>query len=438
MTRHKPPSSTQGAASLGLAALALLALVAGCAGPTAVVDYFVDPVSGSDANPGTAGEPYQTLTHALTLAEAGHTIHLASGTYDTGTGEVWPTFVGLPPEAAPNVPSGVTITGDGNLVRLAGPIGFDTNAALVFAGDAALLGVVIAGFEVGAIVGPDGSVEFAGVTVSGSGEIGVIAGGDAELTIRGGAIVDNQAIGVMAVDQAVVTLIDAQVARNHPGVDASDEASLTITGGEYLDNGSGIPGGSNSAVSVYGSARLEIEDALVHGNAYAGVHMQGSPAVTIGPGTQLNENFIGLVADLFQGGSASLAFDGATVQANQAEGILWSIPLGDTLTMRDTAVIGNGGSALVILGDAQTIDFGTAANPGGNDFSDNAEPLIADARPDRAVPDGTVITLSQPDIFVGCPVPVGPLVGPEQILCDGVMVLEIAGVNNRVQVTQPE
>jgi hypothetical protein len=415
------------------ALLALLALLAGCAGPAAVVDFYVNPATGDDANEGTVAEPYRTLTHALSVAAAGHTIHLAAGTYDAASGEVWPTHVGLPPTAPPNVPDGVTITGDGNLVRLVGPVGFDSQTALVFAAGAEVSGINILGFEVAVLAGQGSTVVLDGVDVSGSGEIGVIARGDAQVTVRNGAIYQNSAVGLAAIEEAVVLLEDSEVHQNLPGVEVSGTASLTITGSDLHDNGAGIPGGLNSAVSVLDEAQVIMRDTVLRDNAYAGIHLQGAFDVTIGPGTVIHGNYLGVVADAFLGGAASLAFEGATVRDNAFEGVYWAIPMGASFTMRDTAVVDNGDNGLFFHGDAVVIDLGTPSDPGGNDYSGNAEPLILDARPARVAADGTVVTLNLEDAVPGCPVVPGTTVGPADLDCNGTTVVTIVNLNNRVQ-----
>ena len=44
-------------------------------------EFFVDPVNGNDANPGSASLPFKTLAKATALASDGFTINLAPGTY---------------------------------------------------------------------------------------------------------------------------------------------------------------------------------------------------------------------------------------------------------------------------------------------------------------------------------------------------------------------
>lgn len=52
-------------------------------GGTALTGYFVDPVNGSDANPGTEASPWRTIEKAFTGVPAGggHTVWLRGGTY---------------------------------------------------------------------------------------------------------------------------------------------------------------------------------------------------------------------------------------------------------------------------------------------------------------------------------------------------------------------
>src|SRR5690606_12081361 len=179
------PKSRSQSRTIGRNRVALLCgcvltfLLVACSGPDPTVNVYVDPAIGNDANPGSADQPYRTLTHALSHAAANHMIHLAGGNYGSASGETWPTHAGYPPTAEPNVPDGVTITADANNVRLVGPLGFDSETALVFEGTAQVIGVVISGFEVGAIVGGSAKVVFDDVLVSGNGEFGVFVGGEA-------------------------------------------------------------------------------------------------------------------------------------------------------------------------------------------------------------------------------------------------------------------
>ncbi|GAP98625.1 S-layer homology domain-containing protein [Leptolyngbya sp. NIES-2104] len=63
---------------------------------------FVNPSSGNDSANGSQASPLKTITRALQQARSGTTIQLASGTYDTTSGEVFPL----------TVPAGVVIIGN--------------------------------------------------------------------------------------------------------------------------------------------------------------------------------------------------------------------------------------------------------------------------------------------------------------------------------------
>src|SRR5690606_41535274 len=95
---------------LALAALvaAAVSLATGCAGPAPeepgpMTEFYVDPAAGDDTNVGSAEKPFRTLTHALTVAESGHTVHLRACTYDEANGQVWPTQIVTPHVMAPHV-----------------------------------------------------------------------------------------------------------------------------------------------------------------------------------------------------------------------------------------------------------------------------------------------------------------------------------------------
>src|SRR5262245_27131717 len=61
--------------------------------PTAPTKIWVSNIHGNDANPGTSGSPFQTITHALSVASTGPgftTIMVMPGVYDENNGETMP------------------------------------------------------------------------------------------------------------------------------------------------------------------------------------------------------------------------------------------------------------------------------------------------------------------------------------------------------------
>jgi hypothetical protein len=418
------------------AILAAGAFLAACAPPPITVDFYVHPVTGNDANPGTAAAPYKTLTYALTRVGTGQTIHLAAGTYDAASGEMWPQQAGFPPTATPNVPDGVRITADGNLVRLAGPGAASDAAALVFEGAAEVIGVRVTAFQRGVLAGTGAVALLDGVEISGNGEEGLLVYSDAKVVLRDSAVHENGAAGVGAYEDATVTLDNVQVYQNQPGVAAADAASVTIENSEIHANGTVGPGPEHAGIYARGDAVVTTTNTAVHDNAHAGVFIQGDASVTVGTGTDLYANFIGVMVDLFQAGTIDLAFDGATVRDSDSEGILWTAPMGERFHMRDTQVTDNFSHAVLFLGDAAVIDMGTSFEAGGNTFAGNVYPQIYDGRPGRAAADGTIITVSRAGLIpAGCFTTAGPYVGPATITCGANDIVDILHANNRLELT---
>ena len=68
-----------------------------------MVQYYINPVSGNDANTGIQDSaPFKTITHALRQVRTGDSIQLASGTYSAAGGEQFPL----------RIIDGVTVIGD--------------------------------------------------------------------------------------------------------------------------------------------------------------------------------------------------------------------------------------------------------------------------------------------------------------------------------------
>ncbi len=105
---------------------------------------YVNPAAGNDSNgTGDAQEPFQTITHALQVAQPNTAIVLAPGTYSTETGETFPL----------RLKAGVTIQGDRgtkgeNIVILGGGQFLSRffggqNIAIAGANQAGLMGVTV-------------------------------------------------------------------------------------------------------------------------------------------------------------------------------------------------------------------------------------------------------------------------------------------------------
>ena len=107
--------------------------------------WYVDPVDGSDAGTGHAGDPWQTLTHALSQAVAGEKVELDGGLYDRNRG--------VDPETYPIVlKDGVDVYYPGTDHAAVFDAGGTTSAFRVnsvFAGGVSLSGVTITACTIG-------------------------------------------------------------------------------------------------------------------------------------------------------------------------------------------------------------------------------------------------------------------------------------------------
>jgi len=125
--------------------------------------WFVDAANGNDANTGAVANPVKTLTKGLTLPQAGDTVFVAPGVYDTANGETFPI----------TVPSGVIVIGD------------ETNRG----GGGTPTRIGTAGANLAQVVVLKDNSTFAGFTVTGAlGATPVVKLGGANVTVRGNTI----------------------------------------------------------------------------------------------------------------------------------------------------------------------------------------------------------------------------------------------------------
>ena len=126
--------------------------------------FYVNPISGSDANPGTKLKPFRTLAKGLGLAISGDTMRLAAGAYSAATGE---KFTNATQKVA--VPAGVTILGtfaDDFTSQLHGVPG---ETGLELLGGATVRDLNLTGFS-RAIHASQGVQKFTGLYFSGNNE----------------------------------------------------------------------------------------------------------------------------------------------------------------------------------------------------------------------------------------------------------------------------
>lgn len=389
------------------------------------IAWYVDADDGDDGNAGTEEAPFQTIEHALSVAEAGHVVYLLPAMFGPATEA---TF-GDGPSAVLQVPAGVTIAAltPGTVTLVNGSSG-----GLELAGSATLRELAFTNF-VPALRGSTGTwtleglsfdatanscgtggdrafIEIDGdvvatlsagdsaVALGDSGECFARVEGTASLSLQGvdlsGALAsDDEALltvlddGVLALDgvsidgaiepiaaggQAVVTATGATMIDAGGGdyaVRLTGGASFTLSGGSTVTNasftcivGDGSGAAATPAITVLDSTLSDCATGI-------GYYIESVPVVELDGATITGTTFDGV--KMVHGGSLTVT-DSVFTQ-NDGNGI-GTDGINDTIdvTVRGTQFTDNGGAGIIVrsAGDS-TWDLGRGNDPGGNTFTGN-------------------------------------------------------------------
>lgn len=269
------------------------------------VDYHV-ALTGSNTNDGSSGNPWKSVTHALSVAVSGDTIHVANGTYSAiATAESFPLVM----------KEGVNLSGaDKNTTILDGG-----NAATVVSADGLNAGS-LSGFTITngrASIGGGIKVTNCGITISNNiiknneaGSGGGIYASEGASIISGNQIIGNRAEmfggGLYVIDFA------GEIARN---IIRGNEATKGSGGGIYVVNFSGklnnnlvVKNVADAVGGIYASdfdAGSEVVNNTIADNV-------GTLAESVG-GMQVSDVSSGLIANnIFWNNGADDLFGGLT------------------------------------------------------------------------------------------------------------------------------
>ena len=273
---------------------------------------YVNADTGDDDNPGTTGQPWATVTHAVGTAAEDVTIHVAPGTYSVATGEVFPIMM----------KAGQVLLGD---VANKGMGTVETRIQ----GDGVY---ALEQMEGAAIVGAEGA-RIAGFVIVG--EINPL--------FYGGIAVDSVA---MEIDNNTFTLSYAGViSGNGAGPDVHDNTFSNISYGLFMDLSAGAIVHNNDISSSSTGIRIHnATDCTIEFNTIrAGVI--GVSASGAGVAAVIRNNSFNPPGDYTYG--AIDVFNGSPLIRNN------TFTHGPALWVRFTG----------------TPDMGTAANAGGNDMT---------------------------------------------------------------------
>ncbi|MBE9127061.1 MULTISPECIES: S-layer homology domain-containing protein [unclassified Coleofasciculus] len=220
--------------------------------------FYVNPATGNDNAAGSQSAPFKTITKALKQAQTDTTIQLATGTYNTTNGEVFPL----------EVPSGVKVIGNegnkgsGILIQGSGEYTSPTlakqNATLLLANNTELRGVT---FTNQASRGTAVWIESTNPTVTNCtftkcDREGVLATGDAKPIVVKNTFVDNGGNGISFTRNAQGEIRDNSCKKAGYGISIDGSAAPKVTDNLISENRFGI-GVSVDAKPILRNNRIE-------------------------------------------------------------------------------------------------------------------------------------------------------------------------------------
>jgi hypothetical protein len=322
---------------LGL--LALAALVALGAAPatqaaplaTNATTYYVNSINGSDANKGTENKPFKTLTHALTVAQAGDMVHLAAGVYSKAYNGEQFSAIGAPVL----VPAGVTIEGtpaDDFTTRLIGEganLIAQGDIGLQFQGDASVKDLILEGFQYG-IYATQGKQTLSNLIFIGN-NVGLAMRGSAQTSLVGSSVFVKDttwgSTGVSAVEQAQLTMDGGTITgytnlscdTGLTGLNVNNQAQVTLNGITFQD----LPG---SALYLYGDSKTTLNNSTISLTNPSGCTPKPNVNARIGASLTVNNSSISMsggsnTVGVYAYGNGTFAFNNSSIKGHTAAGV---------------------------------------------------------------------------------------------------------------------
>lgn len=412
-----------------LAAMLVLVVPAGVPWAGAAVwtpdTYWVDAVNGSNANPGTQSQPFESITHALTtVADPYDTLMVQPGTYDAANGETFPLGITGVTMIAVEGPEVTIIEGD--LTKVLGVVQSMTQGDSIEGftwthgggnGTGGALQVYLnqpTGANSPRIAG-NHFVENGSVTYDG----GAIRFFATALAVHNPLVVGNtfegntaQAGGaLMVTDDVDLTVLDNDFIGNTAGFGGaiyatSQESTLTIDGNTFYDNHATSGSGGVVYASLVGGQTHTISSNMFEENSAA---LDGGALWLYSANSNITGNVALSCSAANNGGFAALEYTVATATNNMiqacaagGEGAAWYETNAALHETNDTVVdcAGTADSALypdtggyaevvnsIYWNSALTMDVEYLADLS---YSDIRDPLYADASRNNTVGSGNV------------------------------------------------
>ncbi|ALB42453.1 MAG: S-layer homology domain-containing protein [Nostocales cyanobacterium LacPavin_0920_SED1_MAG_38_18] len=241
-----------------------------------VATLYVNPVTGNDANTGSRSDPLKTITRALKQAKTSTIIQLASGTYSTANGEVFPLVI------AP----GVLVVGNeankGQETIIAGSGEYQSssfgiqNITLLLLGDASLLGMTVMN---PAAKGTGAWIESSIPTVANSTfkdctREGIFITGNSKPGIVDNLFINNKVCGLVIAKNSKGEVLRNVFQDNALGIAISDFAAPLVANNQLLANG--------TAIALSRDAKPVLRRNLITSNTQGGLLIAGNATPDLG------------------------------------------------------------------------------------------------------------------------------------------------------------
>ncbi|MTJ51800.1 DUF1565 domain-containing protein [Anabaena sp. UHCC 0253] len=241
-----------------------------------VVTFYVNPVTGNNANTGSRTNPFKSITHALKQAKISTIIQLASGTYSQANAEVFPLVI----------PPGVLLVGNeankGQEIIISGSGEYQSpsfgvqNISLLLLGDASLLGVTVINTTAkGTGAWIESSVPtIANSTFKNCAREGVFATGNAKPGIVDNLFINNKVSGLVIARNSKGEVLRNLFQNNALGIAISDFAAPLLANNKLLANG--------TAIALSRDARPVLRRNLIASNTQGGLLVNGNAVPDLG------------------------------------------------------------------------------------------------------------------------------------------------------------
>ena len=241
-----------------------------------VATLYVNPVTGNDANTGSRSDPLKTITRALKQAKTSTIIQLASGTYSTANGEVFPLVI------AP----GVLVVGNeankGQETIIAGSGEYQSssfgiqNITLLLLGDASLLGMTVMN---PAAKGTGAWIESSIPTVANSTfkdctREGIFITGNSKPGIVDNLFINNKVCGLVIAKNSKGEVLRNGFQNNALGIAISDLAAPLVANNQLSANG--------TAIALSRDAKPVLRRNLITSNTQGGLLIAGNATPDLG------------------------------------------------------------------------------------------------------------------------------------------------------------